>query len=284
MNPQPYSSSFLRYHHAPDSGEFVNVGVVLWAPETRFMGFRASRKYGRLSRFFGEFDHEGYRQLITRIEGRFEKLSEEIHQSKLVSDEAHQSAREIAFQVIPEDDAALQWSTSFGGETRDPEAELLDLYQEYIQHYNQSAERERRDEAHVFREVYRKAFQDPKVARYITEHEVVAPLDKHLFQQAWKNGHWNVYETLSFDLAEVETIRSKALKWDSRSRHLSASEEPPNIHYLLGRPESEKHRRAYGNAKDILHSSGKVVLIEEDEAEDFSKDLIVRACPIVLDS
>ena len=39
MNPQPYSSSFLRYHHAPDSGEFVNVGVILVGPGNSFHGF-----------------------------------------------------------------------------------------------------------------------------------------------------------------------------------------------------------------------------------------------------
>ena len=32
-----------------EPGEFANVGVLLWAPQSRFLGFRASQKYSRLS-------------------------------------------------------------------------------------------------------------------------------------------------------------------------------------------------------------------------------------------
>ncbi|MCB1093193.1 MAG: DUF3037 domain-containing protein, partial [Verrucomicrobiae bacterium] len=49
---EPYSFCFLRYVHEPLSGEFANVGVLLWAPQSRFLGFRASEKFRRLSRFF----------------------------------------------------------------------------------------------------------------------------------------------------------------------------------------------------------------------------------------
>jgi len=36
MSLEPYSFCFLRYVHEPLSGEFANVGVLLWAPESRF--------------------------------------------------------------------------------------------------------------------------------------------------------------------------------------------------------------------------------------------------------
>jgi len=48
MNRERYSFCFLRYHHDPLSGEFANVGVLLWAPDSSFLGFRCSKKFARL--------------------------------------------------------------------------------------------------------------------------------------------------------------------------------------------------------------------------------------------
>ena len=75
MSLQPYSFSFLRYVHEPLSGEFANVGVLLWAPESRFLGFRGSHKFRRLSRFFHGFHAQDYRALVGRLETHFDKLA-----------------------------------------------------------------------------------------------------------------------------------------------------------------------------------------------------------------
>ena len=106
----------------------------------------------------------------------------------------------------------------------------------------------------------------------MTPHEVTAPLASHVFPQAWKNGVWNVYEALSFDLKRSESIRNKTYRWDSLTRFLSDSAEKPKIHLLLGVPSGDK-RKDYKDAKDILNSSRLVNLIEEDEAADFARDL-----------
>ena len=44
------------------------------------------------------------------------------------------------------------------------------------------------------------------------------------------------------------------------------------MHLLLAAPSGE-HRKAYENARDLLHASGDASLIEEDEAVDFASDL-----------
>ena len=48
-----------------------------------------------------------------------------------------------------------------------------------------------------------------------------------------------------------------------------------DIHLLLAAPSGEQ-RKAYDHAKDLLHASGAVRLIEEDEAMDFARDLESR--------
>jgi hypothetical protein len=104
-----------------------------------------------------------------------------------------------------------------------------------------------------------------------------------VFSHAWKNGVWNVYQPLSFDLKRSENIRSKAFHWESLTRWLAQSPERPNIHLLLAAPSGEQ-RKAYDDAKDLLHASGGVSLIEEDEALDFAKDLERRVVAAVITS
>jgi hypothetical protein len=236
----------------------------------------ASQKYSRLSQFFHGFQHQDHRQLLARIDTQFQKLGKELADAgKLPFSEEPESARELALRVIPHDDAALQWSLSSGGLTESPASELDGLFQEAVARHYDSADESRRDDGAVYREVFSRAFESPAVKERMVPHEVSAPLASHVFPQAWKNGVWNVYQPLSFDLKQGESIRNKALRWDSLTRILGASAEKPRIHLLLGVPSGEQ-RRDYVNAKDILASSRLATLVEEDEAADFADRLEER--------
>jgi hypothetical protein len=63
----PYTFSVLRYIHDVVSGEFVNVGVALYAPQTRFLGVVCSGTYGRLSNFFGGIEGEHFKRIMRHI-------------------------------------------------------------------------------------------------------------------------------------------------------------------------------------------------------------------------
>lgn len=277
MSLERYSFCFLRYVHEPLSGEFANVGVLLWAPQSRFLGFKASKKFQRLSQFFHGFQQQDHRQLISRIDTQFQKLATEFAspQASLPFPEAPESARDLALKVIPHDDAALQWSLSGGGLTASPAAELETLFHEAVARHYDSVEDARRNDETIYRQIFSRAFESSVVKPHMSAHEVTAPLASHVFPQAWKNGVWNVYQPLSFDLKQGETIRSKAYRWESLTRFLAESPERPKIHLLLGAPSGDQ-LRDYAKAKDVLKSSRMVELVEEDEAADFSRDLEAR--------
>lgn len=282
MNLERYSFCFLRYVHDPLSGEFANVGVLLWAPGSRFLGFRASQKYRRLSHFFHGFQQQDHRQLIARIDTQFQKLAESVgsEQAGLPFPDSPESARDLALKVIPHDDAALQWSLSGGGLTDDPSAELERLFHEAVARHYDSVDEARRDDGTIFREIYSKAFELPVVKERMTEHEIVTPLASHVFPQAWKNGVWNVYQPLSFDLKRSENIKAKAFHWESLTRFLAESPERPRIHLLLAAPSGDQ-RAAYNKAKDVLTASGAVEVIEEDQVADFTRQLEHRVSAAV---
>ena len=272
MNRHDYSYCFLRYRQDPEAGEFANIGVALWSPDNRFLGFEGSKRFSRLTHFFGNLDKDGYRLLVAHVERRFDALAEKLTQDSLLPDHPA-DIKEIAFQVVPQDDGALVWSPARGGVTEDPNAELGRLFQRYIGVHYEAPEKSHRDDGEVFRSVYRKAFASEALAMRIQEHEIVAPLASHTFKHAWENGVWNVYETLSFDLVDADSIEKKAHTWFGRSVHLAQSPDQPKIHFLLGKPELASHAKAYGKAKDILSSESRVSLIEEDEAASFAEAL-----------
>ncbi|WP_395741166.1 DUF3037 domain-containing protein [Prosthecobacter sp.] len=275
MNPHDYSYSFLRYCQDREAGEFANIGVLFWCPQDRFLGFRGSHRYARLTHFFDDLDRDGYRLLVAHVERRFDHMAEEILHG-LPLDSLPASARELAFKVVPEDDGSLLWSPARGGLTADPAAELTQVYDRFIGKHHEVKEATRREDQDVFRQVFRPIFTSPKLAGKIHEHEVAAPLARHVFKNAWKNGVWNVYETLSFDLTDPDSIDRKAYTWHSRSEFLSQASEAPKLHYLLGKPTLPGNARHYGRAKDILNSCKGITLIEEDEAADFGRDLESR--------
>jgi AcrR family transcriptional regulator len=272
MNTHDYTYCFLRYRQDPEAGEFANIGLALWSPTLRFLAFQGSKRYSRLTHFFGDLDRDGYRLLIAHVERRFDALSAQLQQ-ELALEAYPDNVRELACNVVPQDDGSLIWGPPRGGFTADPNSELSRLFDRFIGRHNEGVERARRDEDQIFREVYRKAFTNERVAPRLQEHEIVAPLAQHTFKYAWKNGVWNVYETLSFDLLEAESIEKKAHAWFGRSVHLAQSADEPRLHYLLGKPSISANSQAYIQAKNILESAPNVLIVEEEQANEFARDL-----------
>lgn len=275
MNLEPYSFCFLRYIHEPLSGEFANVGVLLWAPKSQTLIFRGTEKFSRLSKFFADFHKEDYRKMMKRIQTRFNDLSVELQESslELVLGGKPESARDLAVKIIPVDSAALQWGLSSGGLCESPEEELKLLFEDQIESHYNVTDSFRRDEAKVYSEVYRQAFVREAVKKRLQRHKIEAPLASHEFENAWKNGKWNVYQTLSFDLIKPEDIRQKAYRWHAEAGFLSKSKEAHRLHFLLGGPQANQNERAYSDARKILAASKDIALIEEDEAVDFGNRL-----------
>lgn len=272
MNRKAYSYCFLRYRQDPESEEFANIGLALWSRELRFLAFRGAKRHARLKHFFGELDERGFHCLMEHLDRRFQKAGIEIANS-LPLDSLPDSVLGWAHQMIPQDDGSLVWGGARGGLTVNPEQELESLFERHIGRHFPSVQRPNRNDQQVYRDVYRGAFENPIVAPRIVPHEVHAPLADHCFEQAWRNGVWHVYETLSFDLLDPDSIDSKAHDWSSRGTQLAKSPDRPRIHYLLGQPTLEKCRARYDRAKAILSEVPGVVLVQEDDAEAFAVQL-----------
>ena len=94
------------------------------------------------------------------------------------------------------------------------------------------------------------------------------------FQFAWQNHLWHLYEPVSFDLVDPNSIREKANRWLGRGVALHDAREEFKIHFLLGEPRQEETRKAFENALHLVQKiPGQQQLVRESELEPFAEHI-----------
>ena len=267
-----FTYTVLRYVHDIATGEFVNMGVALYAPEAKYVSAICNPRYRRLSKMFLEVNGESLRSLVRYIQARFEEFALKLNR-ELPLDGRPKTIMEIAAGILPPDDSSLQWSEPYGGITEDPAATLDQLYVRLVEKYEERAQAPSRTDDDVWKH-YRKELEEKQVLARLQSKRIVAKDYDYQFDHAWKNGEWNLFEPVSMDLQDADTILDKANRWLGRATNLKDSPEDFRLWVLLGEPRLEKLRPAYGKALNILHKMPvKMEFVREEEARKFTRKL-----------
>jgi hypothetical protein len=267
-----FTYTVLRYVHDIATGEFVNVGVGLYAPEAKYISAICNPRYGRLSKMFLEVNGDHLRSVMRYIQARFEEHASRFN-GELPLTEVPKSIMEIAHNILPRDDSSLQWSEPNGGITEDPAATLDQLYVRLVEKYEQRAQLPSRQDDEVWK-VFRKELESKQVLSRMRTKRIIAKDYDYEFDHAWRNGTWNLYEPVSMDLLDADSILDKANRWLGRATNLSDSTEPFHLWMLIGEPRTEKLKPAYIKALNILKKMPvQKDIISEQKANKFSSDL-----------
>jgi Protein of unknown function (DUF3037) len=266
-----FTYTVLRYVHDIATGEFVNMGVALYAPEAKYVSAICNSRYGRLSRMFLEVNGDNLRSLMRYIQARFEEYAAKLNTELAL--EKPKSVMEIAVSILPRDDSSLQWSEPNGGFTEDPAATLEQLYTRLVEKYEQRAQLPSRNDDEVWR-AYRKELEAKQILARLQPKRIVAKDYDHEFDHAWKNGVWNLFQPVSMDLLDADSILDKANRWLGRAMNLKDSDEKFRLWMLIGEPRIEKLKPAYVKALNILHKMPvRKDFVTEHEAQRFSEQL-----------
>lgn len=203
-----FTYTVLRYVHDIATGEFVNMGVALYAPEAKYVSAICSPRYGRLTRMFLDVSGEHVRSLVRYIQARFEEYSTKLN-GELALGSRRRSIMEIAASILPPDDSSLQWSEANGGITENPAATLEQLYVRLVDRYEQRANLPSREDDDIWKP-FRKELEVKQVLSRLHPKRIIAKDYDHEFEHAWKNGVWHLYQPLSLDLVEADSIVDKA--------------------------------------------------------------------------
>lgn len=268
----PYSFSVLRYIHDIVTGEFINVGVVLYVPKARFLSAICTSRYSRLSKMFSNVNGDHFRQVSRYIQARLEEEGERLV-SVLPFDKLPVSVREFSARALPVDDSSLQFSPEGYGLTENPQETLEQIYTRYVEKYYEKAERLSRSDEDVWK-IYKKPLEERRILANLTPHQIIGNNYYYEFKYCWKNEKWHIHEPVSFDLIEPVYITDKANGWLGRIISLHDGGEPFKLNILLGSPKDDQLKSAFVRAQNIMHRMPcEHEFIREDEAEDFAESL-----------
>jgi hypothetical protein len=264
-----YSTITLRYLHDVVTGEFANIGVVLYSPEQRFLEARFTTSYERLNAIFLKIDHLHFRALMRYMANRFDEIAAELRDGLHVAPVT--ALKEIVCQVLPPDDSSLQWSEPGGGFTEDAAATLDELFKRVVERYVAGAEQASRTDEEIAKPFKARL---GKTADKLAEKRIETKDYQYDFRFAWKNDLWHLYEPVSFDLVDPGSIREKANKWLGRGVALHDAREKFKIHFLLGEPRQDETKKAFENAIHLLSKiPGQKELVRENQLGDFAEHL-----------
>lgn len=261
-----YSYTVLRYVHDVLTGEFVNVGVVLFAPKTGAFKFKSRTTIGRLKGVFPDIDRASFVSAMHAMRRGLQLIAKDESKAGFLASDGDAAA--LARRAVTQDDSSLQLSPCGTGLTDDPEKTLNNLYDRFVARYDTHA-RNRRSDDDVWRPVHQK-LEERHLAQQLQQKIIGGTVDDIVFKRAWKNSQWHVYEPVSFDLADAEGIKAKARGWLG---HLSAvvadgSAEQFKPHFVVGAPQNPELMDAFQTAIAILKKTPNgPEIFEEDQID-----------------
>jgi len=267
-----YQYQVLRFLPDRVSGEFVNLGVVVYDATSKQLAGNFYQKITRVSSFFPTVNSRYLASVVKFIHKEFETIRMRFHSE--MSFESIDSLADITKTVLPKDDSALFFTETKKLLEISIDVAMRDLYERFVLNYVHEEEREYVTDKEVWTDHYKSYFDNLDITSHLRSHQVKTALDTWQFEKAWKNGVWNCFETVSFDLVKEESIKDKAYKWWGKVDELRTSEEPIHV-YLLSKlpsqhPELKKFiKKKLGNIR--LNSKVSVELISDDAAEKFSR-------------
>lgn len=276
-----YSYVLLRYLHDASAGESLNVGVVVYAPEAPYLSARFTSKGQRVKDAFSSLDISSFKEILGYLRHAFERKAKAVNE--FLDERGKPQQQDIAGivrTILPEDDSSLQWSERRGGVTQsDFLDDLVDsLYERYIGRYEVSNVSNSLKEEDIWR-MCRTGFLEANVESRLSPksfHSDIAD-DEIVFEHAWKNGIWNCYEPVSFDLKKADSIRDKAWRMNGKVSDLKHLKDDLAVTFLLGEPRDSKLKKELTRAENrLLNTAVKVDIVRQSELADWSKDVAAK--------
>jgi len=259
-----YSYTVLRYVHDTLTGEFVNVGVALHAPEAGYLSAICRTTYRRVSAAFPGLKGEHFRAVMRHVQARFEQMGERLSAESKAP--GGQSLLDIARSVLPADDSSFQWGSVGVGLAADPSQKLETLFNRMVMRYDEQAPtRVRRTDDDVWRN-FKRDLEQRRLLRYFEPKTIAVQDDEVRFEHAWKNGVWHCVEPVSFDMAAAETIKDKAHKLLGQITSVNGTSEDFRLYMLVARPDDDALMPAFESALSILQKMPcDKEIVQEDE-------------------
>lgn len=272
---KPYYYQVLRYLHDQFTGEFVNLGVIVYSPEHEYLKAKVTNRFTRITSLFpeakGKFIVDSAKYLETRINQKIApQLSQLFHPSA--------NLETITSNILKRDDSALQLSPVLKAIDIDLDAATSYLFETLVNKYlPDEGGTKRLNDEEVWRNKYKAYFDKYKISDRLISHSIKTQNDVFSFEKAWKNEIWHFYEPLSFDLKREITLKDKVYRWVGKINKLTHSSEYIHLTFLASIPK--KHQSLANFVKTSLHIENKIIHVDivfESDAEHLAKQISIE--------
>jgi len=268
-----YEFQILQYRHDIVTKEFINVGIVMFIPEEKVVKAKVIDNVSRLSTFFHGIDSTYVRKIIHSIE-KYLNIEGNSYLATLESATVS-NLLDITYKVMPPNDAGLNFSESVFGITKDIERTFSELFARYVGKYEIHKEIKSRNDSDAWTE-YKKYFESFKIAEKLTKPDIKVKTasDEFEFEHAWKNGRWNFYKPVSFDMTDEVKTKEKIYRFLGMTNELLTSQLSFNLNYLALSPKNDSFRSLLSKL-DKSSNDNKICIkiIYENEAEIFARSV-----------
>jgi len=266
-----YQYQIIRYVHDHFTGEFVNLGVVVYSREHQFLACKTTRKYQRITHMFPPANGRWVIRMLYHIESQVERTAAHLHELFEPSEHLEQ----LTASISPPDNGTIRWSETRRAVDIDLQAALEDLYHTQVeQYFLDNRHDDTLADEDVWKKKYKTYFEQYGISNRLKTHEVKIPKDVIRFEKSWKNEIWHCYEPISFVVKEKETVKDKVYRWAGQLKGLEHSNEPLHITLLTSIPERHAHMLSFiQEYLKIKHSNLTVDIVTEDKAEQLAKEV-----------
>ncbi|MEH6306188.1 DUF3037 domain-containing protein [Olivibacter sp. CPCC 100613] len=268
-----FQYQILRFQPDKISGEFLNLGVVIFDPSTQALAFDILRKAGGVSDVFHGINTRYLSKQLNYIATGLSRISKE-----LLSEFKFQNVEnieELTKTVFPKDDSSLFFSEV--RRTLDMDIQVLTEYlgNRLISLAHKENDKDIKSDKEVWTKIYKKYFDDLNISKYLTPVVVPTKFGEINFDHSWRNGHLNFFEAVNFDLEKTESIKQKAYRWAGQIDELVTADEKIHLYLLAKMPEKKLKNKVF--VEEFLSAKSsqqvKVEIVTPENAVETTSEL-----------
>jgi hypothetical protein len=129
--------AIVRFMPFVETGEFANVGVVMFAPNARYFGFKLlGSRYGRVTNFFEQMDAKVFRAAMRTFREemqRIDGLLKEMGTDRRLRTLDREGTLRLWTEIIKPRETMLRFSESRVVMAGEPQDKLRDLFEYYVE-------------------------------------------------------------------------------------------------------------------------------------------------------
>ncbi|MGB4846494.1 MAG: DUF3037 domain-containing protein [Saprospiraceae bacterium] len=265
-----YQYQILRYRPDQVSGEFANVGIVMYSKEQRFLMCKVIPHIGRVHQMFPNVHSRPFISSLKHISDLLNTIGTRI-KNELDLHFKH-SLEQITGTVLTPDDSSVYFTEVNTGIDLSLDNAFEDLFIRMVRTETNKEESIHSDHD-VWQKIYNPYFEKLNITNQFRKTTIKTAHTEFELDHTAKNGQLHILESVAFNLSHQKSIKDKILKYSGLLQEIGTSGEKTKIHLLTKLPDDVELKNLV--IKMLTRDSGtsKMDIITEDQAGVFAEKL-----------